>query len=485
VPAPLRVGDVFRNAALAVPDRIAVVIGDEALTFGQLDRRANEVVECLLGQGHEPGDRVAVVADTSLDTVVLFAGLAKAGAVFMPLNPALGPDEAAPILRVSRPDLVLASAAAVAEAIPGPARGASSWEYFTRPENERDHRLDDAVAETDPHVIFFTSGSTGAPKGAVLSHRVNVLRTHPGSQFEPRGVNVCMFPLFHMAGWTIAMGQWQARDAVVFTPPDPVALAAAVARHRATRMNCIPLVWRRILDAVAAGAVGPAALSSLRFADTGTSATPPELLTAIRGLVPRATVRVFYGSTEAGNVASLEMTDFDRKPGRVGPPSLLTRARVTGSGELEVTGPLLFDGYFEDPVATAAALVDGWYRTGDLAEIDDDGHLTITGRAHATIRTGGETVAPTEVEQVLRDHPAVDDVAVVGLADAEYGEIVCAVVVPRDEHPPTLDDLRAHASGALAGYKLPRRLEVVDEIPRTAATGQVQRHLVAERITGA
>jgi acyl-CoA synthetase (AMP-forming)/AMP-acid ligase II len=294
-----------------------------------------------------------------------------------------------------------------------------------------------------------------------------------------------MFPLFHMAGWTIAMGQWQARDAVVFTPPDPVALAAAVARHRATRMNCIPLVWRRILDAVAAGAVAPASLSSLRFADTGTSATPPELLTAIRGLVPRATVRVFYGSTEAGNVASLEMSDFDRSPGRVGPPSLLTRARVTGSGELEVTGPLLFDGYFEDPVATAAALVDGWYRTGDLAEIDDDGLLTITGRAHATIRTGGETVAPTEVEQVLRDHPAVADVAVVGLADAEYGEIVCAVVVPRDEHPPTLDDLRAHASGALAGYKLPRRLEVVDEIPRTAATGQVQRHLVVERVTGA
>ena len=135
-------------------------------------------------------------------------------------------------------------------------------------------------------MIFFTSGSTGRPKGAVLSHRVNVLRTHPGSQFEPRGANVCTFPLFHMAGWTIAMGQWQARDAVVFVRADAVEIADAVERHRAARLNCIPLVWRRILDAVAAGAVSPEALRTLRFADTGTSATPPGLLDAIRTLVP-------------------------------------------------------------------------------------------------------------------------------------------------------------------------------------------------------
>jgi acyl-CoA synthetase (AMP-forming)/AMP-acid ligase II len=484
VPAPLRVGDIFRNAARAVPDRVAVVVGDDAITFGRLDRMANAAAQELAGALLHPGDRIAVLAPTDLTTVVLFAAVAKFGGVFVPLNPALGDDELAAIVAAARPAAVIQTD--VSDTSPF-RRGIATWgrdRHGWLDEAARDIEFDHAVAETDPHVVFFTSGSTGAPKGAVLSHRVNVLRTHPGSQFEPRGVNVCMFPLFHMAGWTIAMGQWQARDAVVFAPPEPDALVGAVERYRATRMNCIPLVWRRILDAVAAGAIDPAALSSLRFADTGTSATPPELLTAIRGLVPRATVRVFYGSTEAGNVASLEMADFDRKPGRVGPPSLLTRARLTGSGELEVAGPLLFDGYFEDPEATAAALVDGWYRTGDLAELDDDGHLTVTGRAHATIRTGGETVAPTEVEQVLRDHPAVADVAVVGLPDAGYGEVVCAVVVPRDAHAPTLADLRAHASGALAGYKLPRRLAVVDEIPRTAATGQVQRHLVVERISG-
>jgi fatty-acyl-CoA synthase len=234
---------------------------------------------------------------------------------------------------------------------------------------------------------------------------------------------------------------------------------------------------------VDAGTVDPALLATLRFADTGTSATPPELLAAIRALLASATVRVFYGSTEAGNVASLEMADFDRKPGRVGPPSLLTRARIAADGELEVTGPLLFDGYFEDPEATEAALVDGWYRTGDLAELDVDGFLTITGRAHATIRTGGETVAPNEVEVALRGHPDVEDVAVVGLADADYGEVVCAAVVPRAGAGPTLDELRAFASGVLATYKLPRRLEIVDAVPRTPATGQVQRPLLVERLT--
>jgi len=482
----LLVGDVFRNAARAAPDRVAVVIGAQALTFGQLDRMSNSSAQYFIGSGFEPRARVVVGAETSLETVVVFAGLAKAGAVFIPVNPTLSVDELAPIVRGARPELVLArdDDTALFDAAHGTGASAMWWNDFVHGAHDRDIHADVGVAETDPHVIFFTSGSTGRPKGAVLSHRVNVLRTHPGAQFEPRGVNVCMFPLFHMAGWTIALSQWQARDAVVFVPADPVAIAAAVARHAATRLNCIPVVWRRILDAVEAGDVEADAFSSLRFADTGTSATPPELLAAIRALVPEATVRVFYGSTEAGNVASLDTRDFDRKPGRVGVPSLLTRARLTPTRELEVTGPLLFDGYFEDEEATAAALVDGWYRTGDLAELDDDGFLTITGRAHATIRTGGETVAPAEVELALREHPAIDDLAVVGLTDVDYGEVVCAAVVVRDGATLTLDDLRAFGTARLAGFKLPRRLELVTEIPRTPATGQVQRHLLVERLAG-
>jgi acyl-CoA synthetase (AMP-forming)/AMP-acid ligase II len=196
-------------------------------------------------------------------------------------------------------------------------------------------------------------------------------------------------------------------------------------------------------------------------------------------------VRVFYGSTEAGSVASLEDADVSRKPGSCGVPAPGAEVRLD-DGEVCVRGPLLFDGYFNDPDATAAAIVDGWYHTGDLAEQDDEGYLTIVGRVRDVVRTGGETVSPTEVETVLSEHPAVADVAIVGLTDAEWGEVVCAVVVVASGTPePDLAALREHCEGRLARYKHPRRLAVVDAIPRTAATGQVQRRLIVERLTSA
>ena len=480
------VGDVFRNAARAVPDHVAVVLGDASLTFGRLDRLANGAARALAELGLEAGDRAVVWSATSLDIVVGFAACAKAGTVFVPVNPAFGIEEAHAIVGAARPTVIVADEDrldAARELGPRLRVPVVALQDVVGAESELDPRVD--LDDDATHVLFFTSGSTGRPKGAVLSHRVNVLRTHPGAQFEPRGATVCMFPLFHMAGWTIAMQQWQARGSVVLVESaDAKSLCDAVSEHQAQRLNCIPLVWRRILDHLAGGNVPTDPLSSLRFADTGTSATPVELLHAIQRAVPNATVRVFYGSTEAGNVMTLESADFDRKPGSVGVPSLHTTVRVSDAGELEVSGPLLFDGYFEDEDATAAVLVEGWYHTGDLAEIDDDGFVAIVGRANTVIRTGGEGVVPTEVEGALRDHPAVADIAVVGVADDHYGEIVCAVIVTHPTaEPPSLDELRAFAGDQLAGFKLPRRLEVVDAIPRTAATGQVQRHLVLDLIS--
>jgi acyl-CoA synthetase (AMP-forming)/AMP-acid ligase II len=218
------------------------------------------------------------------------------------------------------------------------------------------------------------------------------------------------------------------------------------------------------------------------MADSGTSSTPPELLDAIAGLLPDAHLRVFYGSTEAGSVACLDQSDFADHPGSCGPPATGVRVRRDGDGELWVRSPLLFDGYLDDPVATAARLVDGWYRTGDLAEEDGHGFLSIVGRTGDLVRSGGEAVAPTDVEAVLAGHPDVAEVAVVGLPDPRWGEVVCAVVVPESGRPaPTLDALRAHCVGRLAGFKHPRELRVVAVLPRTA-TGQVQRRLLVERL---
>jgi acyl-CoA synthetase (AMP-forming)/AMP-acid ligase II len=339
------------------------------------------------------------------------------------------------------------------------------------------------LSERDAHVVFFTSGSTGRSKGVILSHRVNFLRTHPGSQLEPRGIMVSSYPLFHMGAWTLALQQWQARDGIVMTESaDPALICAAITRHRAARLNAIPAVWGRILDYLDSSEDPGADLSSLRFADSGTSATPLQLLERIEAAAPNACVRVFYGSTESGNVASLEHADVRRKPGSCGTPSHCVEVRFD-DGELLVRTPVLFDGYFDNPEANGAALDGEWYRTGDLATVDDEGYLSIVGRAGDLIRTGGESVAPSEVEAVLAGLPGIAELVVVGIPDDRWGQVVCAaVVLEAGADAPTVEELRRHCDGRLASFKHPRRVAVIEAIPRTASTNQVQRRQLAGRI---
>ena len=466
----LLIGDVFRNAARAVPERTAAVLGPQSITFGELDRRANRLAHTLARRGVQHGDRVVVRARTGLAVVPLFAALAKLGAVYVPLDPALTDDEVRQQIAAAAPKLCISDGTRLADTTVDELTGQGA--------SAPDHDVEaPSLDETDPHVVFFTSGSSGHPKGAVLSHRVNYLRSHPGALLEPRGAMVCPYPLFHMGAWTIAMQQWQARDAVVLVDAtDASTIADAIVASGATRLNCVPALWRRLLDQ------RPADLSNVRHADTGTSATPPELLAEMRAAMPQAQLRIFYGSTEAGSVAMLDDRDIERKPGRVGVPAPSCEVRID-DGQLLVRGPLLFDGYLDDYDATAAAFVGDWYATGDRAETDADGYLSIVGRVGDVIRTGGESVTPSEVEAVLATAPSVRDVAVIGLADRDWGEVVCAVVVCADgAEPPTVAGLRAHCEGRLAPFKHPRRVELVDAIPRTAATNQIQRRLLLERL---
>ena len=489
---PLLIGDVFRNAARARPGRVAAVHGSAALTFGDLDRRANRVARALRRHGVDRHDRVAVWASTTLDVIPPFAALAKLGAAFAPLNAALTAEEAVEMATSARPALLLVDRDRAAAGATVAARlGITSIDLDhldAAAADEPDGDIEVAVDETDPHVVFFTSGTSGRSKGVVLSHRTNHLRSHPGALLEPRGAMVCPYPLFHMGAWTIALQQWQARATVVFPPSTTgEAIAVAVADHGATRLNAVPALWRRVLDHLADPAGPDDLLASLRFADTGTSSTPIELLQAIAAAAPDAQVRVFYGSTEAGSVATLDHDDIEAKPGSCGLPGPSTEVRIDDTGELLVRGPLVFERY-DDPAATAAAFTDDWYRTGDLADVDDDGYLSIVGRVNDMIRTGGEAVVPAEVETVLGDHPAVAEVAVVGLADPDWGEIVCAVIVAAgvtDDADLDLAEMRAHCAGRLAPHKHPRRIEVVTTIPRTPATGQVQRGLLVESIMSA
>jgi acyl-CoA synthetase (AMP-forming)/AMP-acid ligase II len=288
-----------------------------------------------------------------------------------------------------------------------------------------------------------------------------------------------MFPMFHMAPWTLALAAWQTRGGVRFVrQPTPEALLDAIERDRANHFYGIPLIWTRLLEHGFAGRD----LSCLRELDTGTSAVPLELVRRLREALPHCTLRIYYGATETGTAAALAHADVLRKPGSVGQAPPGGELRVAADGELLVRSPYLLTEYFGDRDATGAALVDGWFHTGDLAALDAEGYVSIVGRKRDVIRSGGESISPAEVEAALAGAPGVGEVAVVGIPDAEWGEVVCAVVVPASGPSPTLEGLRAHCGASLAGYKRPRRLELVPELPRTEATRQVQRALLVERI---
>ncbi|MDD9801678.1 MAG: class I adenylate-forming enzyme family protein [Deltaproteobacteria bacterium] len=489
------IGDIFRQNAAIVPEGLAAALGGESLSHAELDARGNRLAHALRGLGIGHLDRVACWADTCLEVLPLFAACAKLGAVFAPVNARLGPAEALQPVELARPALLVADGERLAGAaelagqtgaplacLHGPPGGGGLDLAAAAVRGPAADLSEPALREGDPHVIFFTSGSTGKPKGVVLSHRANWLRSFQGPFRDDPERGVCMFPLYHMAGFSLALSAWQTRGSIALVhSPTPEALLSAVQSTRANRLYCIPLVWSRIL----ASDTGRYDLSSLRELDTGTSAVPIELLRALKERFPGTRTRTYYGSTEAGSCSTLSDADALRKPGSVGLAAPAAALRISAEGEICVRSPYMMDGYFENPEATAEALRDGWYHTGDLGALDEEGYLQVTGRMREVIRSGGESVSPLEVEAALAGAAGVRELAVIGVPDADWGELVCAVVVPEPGAKVTLEALQAVCEGRIAGFKKPRRIAFAEALPRTAATGQVQRGLLAEQLAQA
>ncbi|MCC7425998.1 MAG: acyl--CoA ligase [Alphaproteobacteria bacterium] len=479
---------ILECAVSASPDMVAATLGDRSITYRDCARATARLAHALSGWGVNRVDRIVYWADISLDAIDLFFALSWLGAVFVPANPAFSAGEFDAVLEYVRPAFVVTDAArqeaGQAAALKAGARhgvlggeggAAAGFDLRAAALRASDVLPANAARPGDANVFFLTSGSTGRPKATVISHHAHYLRAAGSQAYDSvcggRGT-ACMFPLFHMAGWYMILQAFGRRRPIHLTRKASAdELWDIIERRQPHELYCIPAVWRRILES-AGGRDG----SCLNTALTGTSRVELDLLEEIRGRFPQARNGIYYGSTEMGVSLGIGHDDIARHPYSVGVPMPNVETRVV-DGELWLRADTAMDGYFGLPQETAEVFADGWYRSGDLVSVDESGFYEIVGRRREIIRSGGETIAPAEVEAAIAELAEVEEVAVIGLPDDAWGEIVCAVIVPHEGGAaPGLEYVRSRLEGRLAGFKHPRRIELRDErLPRTGATGQIQR----------
>jgi len=430
--------------AQTCPDRIALIAAGLELDYAELEAEAISLARRLAGRGVRRDATVAVELRPGPRFVILLHALMKLGAVVCPLHPRLPAAEREAELERTNPILVVSSPA-----------------DLTGPEADLpllgEHDLN-AI-----HCRVLTSGTTGRPRPVGLTYG-NHLWSAVGSAFnlgmEPSDRWLCCLPLNHVAGLSIVMRSViYGTTAVVHDGFDTERVAESLEGDGVTLISVVATQLRRLLEA-------GVDLLPLRAVLVGGGPVPVDVLEEAIGR--GATVVQTYGMTEtASQVTTLAPADATRKLGSAGRPLLTTHLRIE-DGEILVQGPT---------VAPGSADVDGWLHTGDLGHIDDEGFLYVTDRLGDVIVTGGENVMPAEIEAVLLRHPAVADAAAVGRSDAEWQEAVAAVVVLREGAAASPDELRRHCSGALAGFKVPKRFEFAEALPRTASGKLLRREL--------
>jgi long-chain acyl-CoA synthetase len=496
----LRVADVTRGMAAARPDAVAIRHGERELTYGELDERSNRLAHALAAAGARPGSRIAHLDRSAPEVVELLAAVSKLGAVAVPLNWRLAAPELTRIVTDAAAPLMIAgpafagTAAEVAGAVP------QALEIIeVGDEYEGWLASSDAVdpggrgEAGDPVVQMYTSGTTGVPKGVLTTQRNLAAATLnvPAWRFDEASVSLTPLPMFHIGGigWTY-LGLSQGATTILVSEFDAADVLGLLESARVTNAVFVPTILQLLTSVPGAAERDYSALRSIAYG--ASPITTPVLKAALRTF--QCPLFGVYGLTETtGGVVQLDPDDHDpdgprehllRSAGRPRPWMELRIADPGSGRELErgtvgevwLRGPNVMAGYANRPEETAAALTeDGWLRTGDGGYLDDEGYLFLTDRIKDMIVSGGENVYPVEVEEALSHHPAVADVAVIGVPDERWGEAVKAVVVLSPGSMPSAEDLVAFARGRLAGYKLPRSIDFAEELPRNPS-GKVLKH---------
>jgi fatty-acyl-CoA synthase len=470
----LTLGRWIRDRARTSPAHVAIDFLDAATTYAQLDARSDGLAAALAARGLRRGDRLATLTGNSPEHVALFFACAKAGLILLPLSRRLS----APELRFQLDDAEPALLLAEPEQAELAAATGHPFETELAPLDAEPPAV--AVEDDDPLLLIYTSGTTGRPKGALLTH-ANCFWTNLSldriAGIGAGDVVLQVLPQFHVGGWNVQplLAWWKGATVVLEREFDPVRALELVERKRVTTLMGVPATYQFMAQAPGFAA---ADLSSLRTAVVGGAPMPVPLLETWRQR--GVAIAQGYGLTEAApNVLCVPPEDAARKAGCAGKPYPHVDVRLGEGGELLVRGPNVFPGYWRNLAATEAAFEDGWLKTGDVAERDDEGCYRIVGRLKDMYISGGENVYPAEVESVLHEHASVADAAVVGVPDARWGETGVAFVVPRRGAALTADELVAHCGERLARFKVPSRVVLLDELPRSGMDKVLKDELAA------
>ena len=481
--------------ATRTPEQAALRVNGQSVTYEQLHGLAAKVAGTLRENGVEPGDRVAVILPNVPAFPVVYWGILLAGGIVVPMNPLLKAGEIDYFFTDSGAKFAFVWPDFVAEATKGAERSGTRivvcgpmGPYAVEggvPVAEPAARDDDDTA-----IILYTSGTTGRPKGAELTHRnihLNALRSATVIQ-EIRADDVVMgcLPLFHVFGLVVGLNASTIAGASLALIPrfDPEAAIEVIEKERVTVMQGVPTMYAAILNHPRSDGMDA---SSLRTCVSGGSAMPLEVMRAFEDKFGTVILEG-YGLSETSPVASFNMLDRERKPGTIGvaiPGCEMRCVDENGAevpvgevGEIAIRGDNVMKGYWNKPEETAAAIPDGWFRTGDLATMDDEGYFTIVDRKKDMILRGGMNVYPREVEEVIYQHPDVVEVAVVGMPDELLGEQVGAAVALREGSTATPEDVIEFTKERIAAYKYPRKVWVVDTLPK-GPTGKILRREVS------
>ena len=493
-------GEMPARAAAAFGDRPAVIFEDVPYSFDALDRRANRFANALVAAGIEPGDRVTLCAPNTFDWMAAYYGTAKAGAVLNPVTAMLTAGEIGYIAGNCGAKLLLA----------GPGKGEALFEALAETAVEQVvFAADEAPAgavtyeelianmpdefEARPRgldelgAIGYTSGTTGHPKGAMMSGRAIAVGTAGTALMHGRtaaDTTVSALPLSHVYGMVVMNCALLCGTTMVLLERfEAEAMLRSVERYRATMLEAVPTGFMYML---ADPAMGKYDLSSLERMTTGGQTIPPATAAEVEEKFG-ATLLELWGMTELAGPGTTHASACERRLGSIGVPIPYVEARIGAledsrqtapagePGELLIRGPIVPMGYYGNETATKEAFdEDGWFRTGDVATRDEDGFLWVVDRKKDMINTAGFNVYPAELERVLAAHPDVSMAAVGGVPDREKGELAKAYIVPRPGAEPTVDSIVAHCRKHLAPYKVPRQIQFVPDLP-VNSTGKILR----------